>query len=400
MKKEQIRWDFLKYSGIIILLTALVFSGCSVSAQQVSPEKTTPTSAGIKYIGKGQPAGQYWPTRQWRECRPEAVGMNSEKLRQAIEYAARPSFKTDGLVIVRKGYIVGEAYFGNFKKNSKHVSHSMAKSFTSALIGIAIDKGLIKGVDERICQYYPEWNCNDKNDLRSRITIRHAMTLTTGLKWHEDWSKWDPTTNDALKMGASGHFVKYMAAREGLYEPGQRFYYSTGDPMLLSRVIQEATGMTAFEFAKENLFKPLNMTNVRWSRDRDGYTSTAWGLYATMRDYAKFGYLYLKEGRWEDKQVVPAEWVERSTRTDPSVRMWPAYGYLWHVNLPLRLKWTKSSLPTDAIPGDGYMAEGVLGQNIIIIPSRDLVIVRLANQTTEEMDLVKFLTMVLSAIEG
>ena len=87
-----------------------------------------------------------------------------------------------------------------------------------------------------------------RDDFRSRITIRHAMTLTTGLEWKEDWSRWDPATNDALKMGQGGHFVKYMAERKGLYEPGQRFYYSTGDPMLLSRVIQKATGMTALEY--------------------------------------------------------------------------------------------------------------------------------------------------------
>ena len=132
--------------------------------------------------------------------------MNSEKLRQAIEYAASPAYNTDGLVIIRKGHIVGEAYFGNFKIDSRHQSHSMAKSFTSTLIGIAIDKGLIKGIDEKLCQYYPEWKCDDQDDFRSRITIRHAMTLTTGLEWKEDWSEWDPTTNDALENGSKRPF--------------------------------------------------------------------------------------------------------------------------------------------------------------------------------------------------
>ncbi|MBW2324553.1 MAG: serine hydrolase, partial [Deltaproteobacteria bacterium] len=230
--------------------------------------------------------------------------------------------------------------------------------------------------------------------------IRHAMTLTSGLEWQEDWSKWDPATNDALKMGGSGHFVEYMAEREGQHEPGKRFYYSTGDPMLLSPVIQKATGMTAFEFAKQNLFAPLNIAKVRWDKDQDGYTSTAWGLYLTVRDYAKFGYLFLNKGRWEDKQVVSEDWVEKSTKTDSSVAMWKAYGYLWHVNLPYRLKWSGSSEPRGSIPRDGYMAEGVLGQNIFIIPSKDLVVVRVANQTSGHMDLVKFLNIVLSAIEN
>ena len=121
------------------------------------------------------------------------------------------------------------------------------------------------------------------------------------------------------------------------YEPGNRFTYSTGDPMLLSLVIEKATGMSAFDYARKNLFEPLNISNVQWDKDRDGYTSTAWGLYTTVRDFAKFGYLYLNKGRWEDRQIVSRQWVEKSTKTDPSVKMWKAYGYLWHVNLPLRL---------------------------------------------------------------
>ncbi len=385
---------------LVLLLTLSFFNGFGIPTSSNPLLGFTLAAQKDGVLGQGEYTGKYWPTKEWRECRPEAVGLNSEKLRQAIEYAATSAFNTDGLVIIRKGYIVGEAYFGNFKIDSRHVSHSMAKSFTGTLVGIAIDKGLIKDIDEKICQYYKEWDCNKKDDFRSRITIRHAMTLTSGLEWQENWSRWDPATNDALKMGQSGHYLKYMAQRKGLYEPGQRFYYSTGDPMLLSRVIQEATGMTAFEFARKNLFSPLNMTNINWEKDQDGYTATAWGLQTTVRDFAKFGFLFLNKGRWEDKQIVSEQWVEKSTKTDPTVQMWNAYGYLWHVNLPLRLKVNQSPVPIDAIPADGFMAEGVLGQNIIIIPSKDLVIVRVANQTKGPMDLVKFLNMVLSAIEN
>ena len=383
-----------------VLLVMLPLSGCNTPTPKASVQEHNQETVAAEFLGQGQYTGAYWPTNGWRQCKPEAAGMNSAKLRKAIEFAATPSYNTDGLVVVRKGHIVGEAYFGNFRIDAKHVSHSMAKSFTSSLVGIAIDKEQIGGVDEKICKFYNEWNCDDQNDLRSRITLRHAMTLTTGLQWKEDWSKWDPNTNDALKMGASGHFVKYMAQRNGLYEPGERFVYSTGDPMLLSRVIQTATGMTAFEYAGQNLFEPLNITSVSWDQDADGYTSTAWGLHTTVRDYAKFGYLFLNKGQWEDRQVVSAAWVEKSTRTDPSVGMWGGYGYLWHVNLPYRLKWNRSPVSLDAIPRDGYMAEGVKGQSIVIIPSRDLVVVRVANETADHMDLVKFLTMILEAIEG
>ncbi len=126
------------------------------------------------------------------------------------------------------------------------------------------------------------------------------------------------------------------------------------------------------------------------------------GLQTTVRDFAKLGYLFLNKGCWENQQIVSREWVEQATKTDPSVKMWDAYGYLWHVDLPNRLqfKFTRSPVSSDTIPRDGFMAEGVLGQNIFIIPSKDLVIVRVANETGRKMDLVKFLTMVLGAIEG
>ncbi len=206
-----------------------------------------------------------------------------------------------------------------------------------------------------------------------------------------------------MPTGSRGHGFRKAAKGHricGLYEPGQRFIFSSGDPILLSRVIQEATGMTAFEYAEQNLFEPLNITSVRWNQDADGYTSTAWGLYLTVRDFAKFGYLFLNKGRWEERQIVSEAWVEKSTRTDTSVRMWAGYGYLWHVNLPYRLKWNRSPISLDAIPRDGYMAEGIMGQSIVIIPSRDLVIVRVANETAGHMDLVKFLTMIMEAIEN
>ena len=145
---------------LVVLFTGFLINGFISPTTQNPLLGTAQATEQKDYLGKGDYTGPYWPTKEWRECKPEAVGMNSEKVRQAIEYAATPAFNTEGLVIIRKGHIVGEAYFGNFKIDSRHVSHSMAKSFTSTLVGIAIDKGLIKDIDERICRYYPEWDCN------------------------------------------------------------------------------------------------------------------------------------------------------------------------------------------------------------------------------------------------
>lgn len=364
----------------------LMVASCGTPAAENGPGSMD------RYLHQGQDEGIYWPTEGWRTARPEEVGMDSQKLVKAIEYAVDPRYKTDGLAIVKNGYVVAEAYLGEFGKDSTHISYSVAKSFTSALVGIAIDKGLIPGVDAKLCQYLDEWACDDA--IRRKISIRHALTLTTGLGWHEDWENFNPNTNDAVQMVYSGEYLRYVLDREANHEPGEFFTYSTGDPMLLSGVIAEATGMSALEFANRNLFEPLGISAVRWDSDNQGYTATFSMLHLTVRDYAKFGYLYLNKGRWEDKQIVSAEWVNTSTRTDPSVRMWDAYGYLWHVNLPLRLNAQGSN-----IPADGYMAEGIMGQNIIIIPSRDLVIVKVANAQDGGMDLARFLTLILDAIE-
>jgi len=366
--------------------------GISIAAEGASEHAKSEFE---KYICQEKNEGVYWPTKGWRTAKPEEVGMNSSKLVKAIEYAASPQYKTDGLAIIKNGYIVAEAYFGKFQKDTKHISHSVAKSFTSALVGIAIDKGLISGVDEKLCQYFDQWDCDDKDDIRNKISIRHALTLTTGLKWKEDWVNFNPATNDAMQMIYSQKFLEYMLNREGIHEPGEFFTYSTGDPMLLSGVISKATGMNAFEFAKKNLFQLIGISSVRWDSDSQGYTATFSMLHLTVRDYAKFGYLYLNKGKWEDKQIVSEKWVNVSIRTDPSVRMWEAYGYLWHVNLPLRLNAHGSN-----IPADGYMAEGIMGQNIIIIPSKDLIIVKVANKQGRGINLVKFLTLVLDAIDG
>jgi len=379
-------------SYLIPSTMVLVIAFCSTPATAELSSGSAEPGFG-KYICQGRNDGAYWPTEGRRTAEPEEVGMSSSKLAKAIEYIAGPQYKTDGVAIIKNGYIVAEAYLGGFRKDAKHDSASVAKSFTSALVGIAIDKGLIPGVDEKLCEYFDQWDCDDGDDVRSKMTIRHALTLTTGLKWEEDWSTFDATTNDALKMIFSRKYLGYVLNREGVHEPGEVFTYSTGDPMLMSGVIAEAAGMSVLEFAKKNLFEHIGISSVRWDSDSQGYTPTFGMMRLTVRDYAKFGYLYLNKGKWEDKQIVPEEWVAASTRTDPSVKVRNDYGYLWHINL--KSKWNAQD---SNIPADTYMAAGVRGQYIIIIPSKDLVLVKVANERGRGPSLVKFLTLVLDSI--
>lgn len=309
--------------------------------------------------------------------------MDPKGLATVVEYLTRSetATKTEGFLISRYGCIVAESYLGDFTQETQHASASVAKSFVSAVLGIAIGEGLIEGVDARVCEFYDEWDCADTEDMRSRITLRHVLTLTTGLEWSEDWFAKDQSSNDAMRMGRSPDPAAYVLAKPGAAEPGTRFLYSTGDSVLLSRILEQATGKTVYEYALEKLLRPIGAEGLRWASDPAGHTVTSSGIRATVREYTRFGLLFLRKGRWQDEQIVPESWVATSTKTDTSVAGWQGYGYLWHVNFPQRFRDPDAELPTDA-----FMAEGIGGQHIFIFPSQDLVVTRVAKFGTAFVD--------------
>ncbi len=327
------------------------------------------------------PCALFWPTRP-----PEEVGLDPNGLNAALDYLEESN--TQGVAMIKDGFLVAERYLGGFTDETRHESFSVAKSFSGGLVGIAIEQGLLSGVDEKVCQFYDEWDCADPNDPRSRITLRHVMTLSTGLEWNEAFMG---PTPDPFLMAISPSSPGYVLAKPSIAEPGTLFSFSTGDPALLTGVLESVTGRTAFEFARENIFEPIGVPDIQWSSDPAGQTTTYAGIQATVREFAAYGYLYLQGGRWGQQQIVPEAWVDLSTNTGPSLVPW--YGYLWHVNLPERLG--DPNLPTD-----GYFAQGLFGQYIFVLPSQALVIVRVANDglTATGFDEATFLHLVLDAI--
>jgi CubicO group peptidase (beta-lactamase class C family) len=245
-----------------------------------------------------------------------------------------------------------------------------------------------------------QWDCAATSDPRSRITIEHAMNLTTGLRWTEDWRSDASGTNDAFNP----NLLDTVLSREAVEEPGKNKRYSTGDPALLSGILLQATGMSAYQYAKTKVFDVIGATSIRWNSDSRGRTTTYAGLQATARDYAKYGYLYLRRGEWDGKQVVPAEWIDRTTQAGKPCQDWNQW--LWHVNPPLRLGAQSPDcdslfcLPTDIadLPPEGFFAEGVNGQFVFVLPSADLVIVRLANDMPGSEHWDEFARGFLSAI--
>jgi CubicO group peptidase (beta-lactamase class C family) len=354
------------------------------------------------FLKKGPYQGPYWPTSGWRSCLPEEVGMDSGLLIRAYDYAAKPGVKTRGLIIIRKGYIVSEAYFRNFDLYSRHPSYSVAKSFTSALIGIGIDRDLFESVDEPIYRYYPE--LIQKKGVRVRnyladdrihsspgkqIKIENLLTMTSGFEWHEDDLD-SIIENDVVRMALQDDYVRYVLGKPVTHEPGNVWNYSSGDSMLLSGLFNRTTGLSAFQFGLQNLFIPIGIPNIVWESDPSGQTIGGWGIEGTIREYAKFGYLYAKSGEWEGRQVIPRSWVNQSVQ--PASESIRHYGFQW---------WLRPSLggyENSLIPNDTFFALGLFVQQIFVIPSKDLVVVRMADDLSgDEWNEVDFLNLILES---
>lgn len=364
--------------GLIICL----FSGCQL--------RETPRD---QFIAEGDYQGDYWPTTGWRSCRPEDVDMDSNRLKQVYDYLAREEFKTQGVVITRRGYIIAEAYFGNFQQTSLHHSYSVAKSVTGALIGVAISKGLITSVQQNVSDFYSRWRTEDTPPWKRDMTIRHLLTMTSGLQWNETvYFGPDSASNDAYRMAAQPDFARYVLDRPAIHQPGTLWNYSSGDSMLLAGIVAAASGITARQFAQQNIFTPLGIPSAEWESDPSGQTNGGWGIHLNVRDFAKFGYLYLKKGRWENQQLVPEAWITTSVqRAAPGIIH---YGYQW---------WRPEGLqgyPGSGIPANTYMAIGLYRQYIIVIPDAEIVISRVANDAdSQTWSFIQLIRLALNATD-
>jgi CubicO group peptidase (beta-lactamase class C family) len=364
------------------------------------------------FIGKGKYRGEYWPTTSWRSCRPEEVGMESEKLLKVYDYVADSAMFTKGIVIIRSGYIVGESYFDGNNEYSHFESYSMAKSFISALIGIALDQEIIESVDTPLYHFYPE--LMQKKGIRVRgeilnesmstsgetlsevlppsgkrfITIKNVLQMSSGLEWDE--SDID-LFSDVPQMILSDDYIQYVLGKPLTHEPGTYWRYSSGDSMLLSGIIERATGRTAYAFGYDNLFLPIGIPDIIWESDPAGHTIGGWGIDAKVREFAKFGYLYLKKGQWDNQQVVSEVWVDESVR--PVSEGVNFYGYQWW------LKPDSEGNQGSVVPDDVFYAQGFLNQNIFIIPGEDIVIVRTSTDLlSNKWNRWEFLQLVMESI--
>ncbi|MFW9886824.1 MAG: serine hydrolase domain-containing protein [Candidatus Thorarchaeota archaeon] len=301
----------------------------------------------------------YWPTDDWRTSTPSEQGINSSGLEAAAQYIVDSGAQVRSMLVVHNGYLIFERYFTpiRYDVDNTHIIYSCTKSVTSALIGIALDKGHIDNTSQLLVDFFPDVYIDNLDSRKESITLEDILTMTSGLEWDEE--RYDEP-NDYFGMTDSDNWVQYVLNKTMVADPGTTFYYNTGGSHLLSAIINRTTGMSTLDFAIEYLFEPLGITAHPWPVDPQGIHFGGSALALRPRDMAKFGYLYLNNGMWDGEQIVSSDWVATSTNEHVTIYGGTlSYGYQWWINSP----------------SDYYCARGYQGQYIFVVPDEDLVVV-------------------------
>ncbi|MDC0255028.1 beta-lactamase family protein [Bacteriovoracales bacterium] len=330
-------------------------------------------------LKKGIDRPSYWPTEVWKQSTPEKQGVDSKKLIEMMELIKDKDYKIDSISIIRNGFLVTDYYKYPFKKGKKHIIHSVSKSFLSALVGIAIDKGFIKSVKTKVIGFFPDKLSPNMDENIKDITLEHLLMMASGLKTEDSWHhKWV----GLRKMKSHDDWVKYLLNLPMERDPGTKFEYSNGVSYLISAILFKSTKMKPQEFAQKYLFDPLGISesDIRWELDPRGIHIGWGGMRMRPIDMAKFGLLYLNKGIWEGKQIVSKNWVESSTKKYLDSDLYKNYGYQWwsgpayfNIEKAWRFKWN-FGFKSDPIE-NYYMAVGFMGQFIYVIPDRNMVVV-------------------------
>lgn len=306
-------------------------------------------------------AAEYWPTEGWQTSTPEAQSMDSAKIGEMFDYIEKSGLDIHSLLIVRNGYLIAEGYFYPYKKEYRHILNSETKSITSALVGLALEDGFIKSVDQKVVDFFPDMKIANLDDRKKNLTVRNLLTMTAGLDWEESGA-YGAVHDTNTQMWAQENQLQFVLDRPMKEEPGKSFYYNSGASHVLSAIVQKTTGKTSLEYAAERIFKPLGITDISWGADRQGINSGSSRIFMKPEDLAKYGYLYLQNGMWEGKQLIPEKWVMESTAkqvdTPDGLAGRYGYGYQWWQN-----------------KFGGYSARGFGGQYLFVIPEYNMVVV-------------------------
>jgi len=367
------RFSHLKSLGASLVL-ALSVSTTHLRAESMSPGQPNQACGSPASIDDG-----------WETALPDSVGMDGALLCGIAARLEQRATSVHSVVVARHGKLVFEQYFPGddqpwgqpdgqyeFTATTKHDMRSASKSVVSLLVGIAIDRKLIEGVNQPVLKFFPDHQAVKQAGWEA-ITLHHLLTMSSGMKWDEARAWTDPN-NDEPHLGSEADPIGYVLAKPVAAPPDVLWTYNGGGTELLGNIIERASKKPLEAFAREALFQPLGINDVEWKTYRNGKIAAAAGLRLRPRDAAKIGQLVLNRGQWNGQQIVSADWIAQSvTPRFQAVGYFGGtlfYGYQW---------WMGRSLAGDK-EVKWVAAFGWGGQRIFIVPELDLVMTTTAAQ--------------------
>ena len=338
-----------------------------------------------------------WPKKKWSISDASEQGMDPSVLDALHKRIRRGEFGyVDQMLVVRNGNIVFDEEYSHdyvganadrdpssdqynyyspnwhpfYHGSELHTLQSVTKSIPSAVVGIAIGRGDLPGVDMAVIEAFDSSQIQNLDERKRSITLADLLTMRAGIDWNEREFPYSDPRNVAIQLEASGDWVEFVINRSMSHEPGTHFAYSSGVSQLLSYLITEATGKTIDDYAREHLFRRIGIKKFYWKKTPSGLPDTEGGLYLTASDLARFGYLYLHNGEWNGEQILPEGWVAETARlyvgdvnpANPDDNR--GYGYQWWL------------IPYDGAQSSHYLAGlGYGGQYLFVVPEKQLVVV-------------------------
>jgi CubicO group peptidase (beta-lactamase class C family) len=300
---------------------------------------------------------------------PEAQGISSSALLDLVEALDASACEQHSLLVVRHGHVIAEGWWSPYQADRPHLLYSVSKSFTSMAVGMVVAEGKLS-LDDPVMSFFPEHLPEDVGDNLAAMRVRHLLTMTTG---HAE---------EPQAMLATGSWLTAFFAAPVEKEPGTHFVYNTPATYVLSAIAQKLTGTTVLDFLRRRLFGPMELTEATWGSSPEGITLGGFGLSLTTESLARFGQLLLDQGRYDDRQLVPADWLAAATskqvpndnQDNPDWKQ--GYGYQF---------WRSRH---------GYRADGAFGQYCIVLPESDTIVVTTA-ATTDMQEMLDIMWSVL-----
>ena len=342
------------------------------------------------------PRNRPWPLGEGGPEHLFLSGSQKQKLDQALDRhftEPGPGKKkaTRAVLVVHDGHLVAERYAPGFRQDMPLLGWSMAKSVTNALIGVLVQQGRLQIHDPAPV---PEWS--GSQDPRRKITVDQLLRMSSGLKFDETYK---PLHGVTRMLYRSPDFAAFAAAQPLEIEPDRKWYYSSGTANILARIVRqtiERSGGNPAVFMRRNLFDKIGMASAVFETDPSGTFVGSSYLFATPRDWARFGRLYLQDGMWNGERLLPEGWVRYSATPTPPA---PQGKYGAHFWLNAGSPGNPGDRPWPRVPPDAFLADGYQGQRVVIIPSRKLVVVRFGLTVDPNyMKFEEFLSDVLGAL--